>query len=398
MSETGNDRTHLRPHKMPQIGHIEEVVINILSRLPVKKVVACKSVAKHWLKLISEPRFPLLQLNWSKKKPKYMICPYPEDYDVINHLSLMEENGIISEDVPLIGFEEVCSPEIMCFLNGLACSVNEDCEGLNDVDINIFNPITHDSILLPRGTPSRHMPSVGIGFDPKTNAFKAFRFFSTTPKGEVFKFKCEVYTTDSAGWRIISEDVKEPHRSSIHPFCPYYASIAGAVYWFVESQGTPLHILSVDMNDSFTEINLPTRLHEWSFLIELEGCLSVVHLTNPGLCAVSQNGDPIPYLEVYKFENSRWYLRSRAVIDLVNVHSFNSVASRNNEIFFVIKHEDESICFLVHDFVEGSFTTLDLEEQFEDYCPVAFPFVESLVKCKHLLLCLIQFYSSTRYP
>ncbi|KAH6788632.1 hypothetical protein C2S51_003638 [Perilla frutescens var. frutescens] len=356
MSEIGNERALLRSDYVPPIGYIEEVIINILSRLP---------------------------LSWSAKKPKYVICPYPEDYDTINHLCLMEENGIISEDVPLFGFEEVCSPEIMCFLNGLICSVNEDCEGLNDVDINIFNPITHDSIVLPRGSPSVQIPSVGIAFDPKSNEFKAFRFFSDSSKGEVVKYKCEVYTSRSTAWRIISEDVQRPYRSNIHPFCPYYASISGAVYWFVwsrEKRGTPVRILSVDMNDNFTEIDLPTRLHEWSFLIELEGCLSVVHLTNPELYPLSQNEDPQPHLEVYKFENSQWHLRSKSIIDLINVHSFNSVAARDTEIFFIIKHEDESVCFLIFDFVEGSFTTLDLEEQFEDYCPVAFPFVESLLK------------------
>ncbi|XP_042004886.1 F-box protein At5g07610-like isoform X3 [Salvia splendens] len=382
MSEIGNKFARLRSDYVPPIGHIEEVIINILSRLPVKTVVACKCVAKHWLKLISEPQFPHLQLNWSKKKPKYIICPYPEDYDTINHLCLLEGNGKIIEDVPLFGFDEVCSPEMTCFLNGLISSVNEDSDGLNDVDINIFNPITRDSIVLPRGSPSVVIPSVGVGFDPKSNDFKAFRFFSDSSKGEDVKYKCEVYTSGSTAWRRISEDVQRPQSSPINPLCPYYASIAGTVYWFVWSQdqpGTPVRILSVDMNDSFTKICLPTPLNVWSFLTEIEGCLSVVHFNNPGTYALNQNQDP--YLEVYKLENSRWHLRSKSTIDLINVHSINSVAARDTEIFFIIKHDDESICYLIFDFVEESFTTLDLDEQFEGDCPVAFPFVESLLKC-----------------
>lgn len=380
MSEVGNECARLRSDYVPSIGYIEEVIINILSRLPVKTVVVCKCVAKHWLRLISEPRFPLLQLSWSKKKPKYIVCPYPEDYDTINHLCLLEDDGRII-DVPLFGFEEVCSPEITCFLNGLACSVNEDCDGLNEVDINIFNPITRDSILLPRGSPSVVIPSVGISFDPKSNDFKAFRFFSDSSKGEVVKYKCEVYASGSTAWRRISEDVQRPRSSPVHPFCPYYASIAGTIYWFVWSRdrpGAPVRILSVDMNDSFAEINLPTQLHEWSFLTEIEGCLAVVHFNNPEIYA----HDPQPHLEVYKWENSRWHLRSKSFIDLIDVHSFNSIAARDTEIFFIIRHEDESLCYLIFDIVEESYTTLDLDEQFEDYCPVAFPFVESLLKCK----------------
>lgn len=383
MSDIGNKRALLQSDYVPPIGYMEEVIINILSRLPVKKAVTCKCVAKHWLKLISEPSFPLLQLSWSMKKPKYIICPYPEGCDTISHLCLMEENGIISENVPLFGFEKVCSPEVMCFLNGLVCSVNEDSSGLNEVDVTIFNPITHDSIELPRGSISTQIPTVGVAFDPKSNDFKAFRFFSTTPKGEIPKFKCEVYTSGSTAWRKISEENSRPMRSHVHLYCPFYASIAGAVYWFELSQeqaGIPVSINSVDMNESFTEIDLPTQLHEWSFLIELEGCLSVVHLTNPPH-PQNQNEDPQPHLEVFKFENSQWRLRSKSIIDLINVHSFNSVAARDTEIFFIIKHEDESICFLIYDLDEGSFTNLDLDEKFEDSCPVAFPFIESLIKC-----------------
>lgn len=392
MSETGSDSARLRCDYVPPIGYIEEIVINILSRLPVKTVVACKCVAKHWLKLISEPRFPLLQLNWSRKKLKYIICPYPEDNDIVTHLSLMEENGKISQDIPLSGFENTCSPEIICFLNGLICSVDEDGDDLNEVNIRIFNPITRDTVILPRGSPSVVVPSVGIAFDPKSNDFKTFRFFSDSSVGDV-KYKCEVYTSSSTAWRKISEDIQRPICSPFHLFCPYYASVAGVMYWFVWSQeepGTPVRILSVDMNDNFTEINLPAILHQWSFLIELEGCLSVVHVNNSELYAPGEHEDPQPYVEVYKLENCGWHLRSKAMIDLIDVHSFNSVAARDNEIFFIIRLEDESFCYLIFDFVERTFKSLDLEDSFEGYSPVAFPFAESLLKCKHLLLSIMH--------
>ncbi|KAL0362066.1 UNVERIFIED_CONTAM: F-box protein [Sesamum calycinum] len=337
MSEIGNDRKRFRFDNATQIGYIEEVLINILARLPVKTVVACKTVAKHWLKLISEPQFPVLQLTWSRRKLKYIICPYPEDTDIITHLSLMEENGTISQTLPLSGFENICSPEMFCFMNGLICSMDED-DDLNEVNVRIFNPITQDTLLLPRGSPSLIVPSVGIAFDPKSNEFKAFRFFS--------ELKMKMLKDDP---------------------------------------GTPLRILSVDMNDNFTEIELPTLLHQWSFLIEFEGCLSVVLMDYPDSYTASQHEDPRPYLEVYKFKNHKWSLRAKAEMELMDIHSFNSVAARDNEIFLIIRLADDSFCYLIFDMAENSFRTLALSDSFEGYSPVAFPFAESLLKCRELM-------------
>ncbi|KAI3457715.1 hypothetical protein Pfo_014378 [Paulownia fortunei] len=331
MSEIGSDCARVRCDYVPQIGYIEEILINILARLPVKTVVACKCVAKNWLRLISEPHFPVLQLSWSRKKPKYIICPYPDDSDIVTHLSLMEENGKISQNIPLSGFANICSPEMICFLNGLICSVDEDEDDLNEVNIRIFNPITRDTVLLPRGSPSVVIPSVGIAFDPKSNDFKAFRFFSDSSEEKHVKYKCEVYTSSSTAWRKISEYVERPDHNPFHLFCPYYASIAGIMYWFVWSQeepGIPVRILSVDMNDKFSETDLPTILHQWRFLIELEGCLSVVHVDYPDFYAPGQQEDPKPYVEIYNLKSRECYLRTIAEIDVKYIHSFNSVAAR----------------------------------------------------------------------
>ncbi|KAL0445047.1 UNVERIFIED_CONTAM: hypothetical protein Slati_2227400 [Sesamum latifolium] len=68
-------------------------------------------------------------------------------------------------------------------------------------------------------------------------------------------------------------------------------------------------------------------------------------------------------------------------MELMDIHSFNSVAARDNEIFLIIRLADDSFCYLVFDLAENSFHTLALSDSFEGYSPVAFPFAESLLKC-----------------
>ncbi|KAG8387180.1 hypothetical protein BUALT_Bualt03G0226500 [Buddleja alternifolia] len=335
MSDNGIDHARLRCDCVCRIGYFEEIVINILARLPVKDVVTCKCVAKHWLRIISEPHFPALQLSWSEKKPKYIICPYPEYTDIVTHLSLMEENGIISRTIPLPAFDHICSPKMVCFLNGLICSVDEyedeDEDYLIDVNIRVFNPNTQDIVLLPRGSPSNVTPSVGLAFDPKTYDFKAFRFFSDSSEEDDVKYKCEVYTSSSAEWRIISEGVEHPEDNIFNSFSPNYVKC------------------------------------RWKNVL--------VYFFKPG-----QHEDPNPYVEVYKLKDDGWCLRAKAELDLMDIHSFNSVAARDNEIFFIIRLEDESFCYLIFDLSDGTWVTLNLVETFEEYSPVAFPFVESLLK------------------
>lgn len=110
MSDAGGAR--VRYDNAAQIGHLEDILINIISRLPLKDAVACKIVAKHWLSMISEPKFSKLQLSHSQKNPNYIICPYPKGSDIVTHLSLMEGDGKIYRTLPLPDFETISSPDM----------------------------------------------------------------------------------------------------------------------------------------------------------------------------------------------------------------------------------------------------------------------------------------------
>lgn len=69
------------------------------------------------------------------------------------------------------------------------------------------------------------------------------------------------------------------------------------MYWFEWSEpdpSYPIRILSVDLNDNFSASILPKSVNEWSFLIELEGCLALVWIDYPDLYAADVEDDPKP--------------------------------------------------------------------------------------------------------
>lgn len=227
-------------------------------------------------------------------------------------------------------------------------------------------------------------PSVGVVFDPDSTNYKVFRFFLDSIEDGTCK--CEVYASDSTEWKLVSEDVERPDSNPISPMCPYYVSVSGKMYWFEWSEpdpSYPIRILSVDLNDNFSTIILPKSVNEWSFLIELEGCLALIWIDYPDLYAADVEDDPKPFLEVWKFETLGWKLRASGVLelDLFSIRAFNSVAARGNEIFFIIKIDEESPCFCIFDLADGTLRMLDVGDTYDGYVPVAFPFAESLLKC-----------------
>lgn len=385
MSETGNDCGHLICNNVSEIGHIEEILANILPRLPAKAAVVCKSVSKLWLGLISEPHFPELQLSFSRKNPKYIICPYSDSSDIVTHLYLMEGDGTIDREIPTPGFGNIFSPDIICFLNGLICCVNQDER--EDMDIHIFNPTTQEIILLPKGSPSIDTPSVGLVFDPENNKYKLFRFFRDSYELEYGKYKCEVYSSDTATWTAISELKKGPKPNPNCPYYPSYVCVGGRMYWMVSSEvefGIPDHILSVDMNENFLRIEFPSAMHEWTFLFELKGCLSLLRVDYPVYNpeAIDDIGPSMEIWDLINPEQSVWNLRGTLEIELeLEIHYFNSVAAIKEEILFIIRFVDGSHCYCILNLQDYTWVVHYLDDEFDDCSPVAFPFVESLLPC-----------------
>lgn len=48
---------------------VHEIVVDVLSRLPVKSLLRFKSVSKEWQSIITDPKFVSLHLNRSTQRP-----------------------------------------------------------------------------------------------------------------------------------------------------------------------------------------------------------------------------------------------------------------------------------------------------------------------------------------
>ncbi|RVW37333.1 hypothetical protein CK203_087740 [Vitis vinifera] len=191
---------------------VEDIIINILSRLPVKSLMICKSVSKQW---------------WSE------------------HF-LTKIDGETTETLP-----------------GIRCISIRTSLRLN---IHIRNPATREVLLLPQSRGSKESPKIGVAFYPRTNEYKVFQFFNPAGKSHDKHSECEVYSSITGCWKGIGCVAHSPWSSN-------HICINGTVYWFIRSEKNGLiivSILAVDMEENFSVIGIPEEATLHTFLVSFE--------------------------------------------------------------------------------------------------------------------------------
>ncbi|KAI3950676.1 hypothetical protein MKW92_051776 [Papaver armeniacum] len=296
----------------------DDVMVEILSRLPVKSLLRFKSVCKHWLYLIKQDKYLIdLHSNHSKSRPS-LICinplqekgvlrtRYDEGFDVSRALrqsiSCAEMvNGSGGEDdvvaiitnVRITDDEWFLYDEVLGPVNGFLCFVDR-----KTYSVRVYNASTREltpwvkSTLLAEerdklqkkdGTikiKTHHRPIYHFGFDPEKKEYKVFCFWRLSVKtpgnrrGHTFDrpdyARWEVLTLGrDTKWRKINMVPDENNKTIINEVLspydvgkqPLYAD--GTLYWrnkieFADQWGDPDVIVALDVgSEKFRVISIP---------------------------------------------------------------------------------------------------------------------------------------------
>ncbi|KAM0861869.1 hypothetical protein ACQ4PT_045606 [Festuca glaucescens] len=181
--------------RMAPVDLLDELVLEVLIRLPVKSLLRFKSVSKAWRAIISGPLFIREHLEYSaskrKRNPSVLIAPHALD------------SIIKGEDWPTTFSTQICFYQ---WLPGSAAAEarlmhSQDfpgefssvchiahCDGLvllpTNTTVYLFNPATRDTLRLPAETNPNKIPvppdiclPAGLGLDPRTGRYKVVRAF-----------------------------------------------------------------------------------------------------------------------------------------------------------------------------------------------------------------------------
>lgn len=242
-TEFGRRRAMIAGHD----GLPEDIVVDVLSLLPVESLIRFKCVRKSWRDVISSPRFAVKHLrnpNRSSSDDRLLLMRRfgvqpGESENRLSLFSFADDNKDTSTVVKSVDFSIYRGerkPEISGYCDGIIClSDSRGYIALANPGLRQFRVLPETCIPLPSSERISHNACCsGFGYDPISDDYKVVRIWNSisshTPR-------VEVYTLSTDSWREIkSEPFLEKFCLNLIPG-KYFK---GAYYWWTEDDDEEL--------------------------------------------------------------------------------------------------------------------------------------------------------------
>ena len=252
----------------------DEIVLEILARLPVKSLLRFRCVCKTWYSFITNPNFISTHLLCYNHDDGYVIhMPKTNFFMVLFHRPHCQICTVASDRT----FETMSKfripftiesgyPNLVGSCNGILCFT--DFITAKSKDVYLWNPSIRKFKRLPNTCLTLLCNvALGFGYDSQNNDYKIVRFSSTIAKPKLPP-KVEVYSLSSDSWKRIELGILWRPNVLAHNFNCTLASpfVSGHLHWMIEmiEKGSGQEerftsmILSFDVSsEKFKELPLP---------------------------------------------------------------------------------------------------------------------------------------------
>jgi F-box interacting protein len=257
----------------------QDLVDDILSRLPVKSLIRFKCVSKAWHALITSRQFATSHFQKSSQNPKVLVMIGHEDYHVRvvqSKALVISQNHVEFEPVdvgfPLRGTTNIGRVHTtLASCNGLVCVEFFD-QYTDTYEYLVWNPSTRSNRNIPRSTTFDSSfdgsYSFGFGYDYSTHDYKLLRSYYNEYESGFPKLEFEIFLLKTFTWRKINLDKDDNTYNSICskvPMKQHSTFFNGVIYWAVEPKSTPElmkpSIIYFDLAEEiFHEVSFPESL------------------------------------------------------------------------------------------------------------------------------------------
>ncbi|WCJ28901.1 F-box and associated interaction domains-containing protein [Euphorbia peplus] len=187
--------------------HHNDLIKDILSRLPIKSIKRFESVSKLWYSLINSDDFISAHLRRTSRRPLLLIHRFHNPTGSNFTISLVDSRSPIPRDVrvPFLG-SLVRYPKIVGSCNGILCLDVSPCYSTAFV---LWNVGSRGFRFLPRpmidgGKRGVWMVGTGFGFDRETNDYKLLRIVNFRSGDDDSRLvMAEVFSWSTGSWRLI---------------------------------------------------------------------------------------------------------------------------------------------------------------------------------------------------
>ncbi|XP_054778157.1 putative F-box protein At3g16210 [Prosopis cineraria] len=206
----------------------EDIIRNILKRLPVKSLMRFQCVCKHWRNLFKSPSFIVDHLHHSTLQNPYLLSQL-HGWDAPSNLYLLDSDMQVREfqHPPLLDY--VKRGKIVDSSNGLL-SVEINKYYVSPHFFLVWNPAIREIRLLPEANFREDycFYFIGFGFSPVINDYKIVVTYVFEDYIELSAVK--VYSLNSGIWK----DVKVTLDGSVR-LSSQGVTVNGVMFWFVSN-------------------------------------------------------------------------------------------------------------------------------------------------------------------
>ncbi|KAL3650405.1 hypothetical protein CASFOL_006808 [Castilleja foliolosa] len=325
-----------KPSSAQIVASIDDLIIEIIHRLPLKPLVQLRLVSNNWNSLISDANLRL----WHNRPAVGLICEGRKMEHLYTITSKPLNSYIISLDKSNSPLIRKLTPTkdtwyryytIMHSCNGLLlCLIKEHNSSERHY---VCNPTTRKYIALPELELDHSMYIIGmyLAFDPSKSPH--YKVFCVARSFEYRLRLFQVYSSETGSWRIVGPLFKE--ETNFDSENGVYWN--GAIHWLNISNGPRESVyFNLDYDETLKVFPMPPLQHKYYDRIEDyyfgESC------------------DHLHFVDVYRKLNqfivyemkrdySEWFVKYKVdvnVPDVKTISSFSVVRCKNDEDSFMV--------------------------------------------------------------
>ncbi|KAH0727717.1 F-box protein At5g07610-like [Solanum tuberosum] len=367
-----------QPSSARIVDSIDDLLIEILLRVPIRSLLCFKTVSKRWLSIITNPQFSILcHLNPNPAigllLPSAYSLPINPQFDYVH---FDKKNPLKPPFKNLKFIKNSSGISVLQSCNGLILCSNSPSR-LAKANYYVCNPTTKHYTTLPKSvleTENSKIHGISLAFDPlKSPHYKVVCVRDSVSSPQ--HYQIEIYSSQTGPWRLSGDD-------------PFIADVnfSKGVYW-----NGSIHWIS-------TIGNLTSLCYNLDF--ESLGVMPMPSLPDDQSTTITYFGESCDHLHLIKFsfstvrfdvyemkrDYSEWFVKYK--VDLEHPHELNYY---NFTVLSLVRGRREEDAFLVlaipgdckamrYNIIEKTFEKLcDYEGADEQvYFLNAFEYIESL--------------------